>query len=59
MLKEYIKSDGKIFEVVGRDGEGRPVTKVTSLTEIPEDKPLVKPEAKEEVTEKPKRTRKK
>jgi hypothetical protein len=58
MLKEYIKSDGKIFEVVGRDGEGRPVTKVTNLTEIPEDKPLVKPEVKEEVTEKPKRTRK-
>ena len=58
MLKEYIKSDGKIFEVVGRDGEGRPVTKVTNLTEIPEDKPLVKPEVKEQVIEKPKRTRK-
>jgi len=58
MLKEYIKSDGKIFEVVGRDGEGRPVTKVTNLTEIPEDKPLVKPEVAE-VAEPKRRTRKK
>lgn len=58
MLKEYIKSDGKIFEVVGRDGEGRPVTKVTNLTEIPEGKPLVKPEVTE-VAEPKRRTRKK
>jgi hypothetical protein len=56
MIKtEYIKSDGKIYEVVGKDGEGRPVTKLTTLKEIPEDKPLEKPEEDED---KPRKRRK-
>ena len=39
MLKtEYIKSDGRIYEVVGKDGMGFPVCKLTTLKEIPEDK---------------------
>lgn len=61
----YIKSDGKIYEVVGYDGR-YPVTRLTNLKEIPVDKPLKKVEVKEEVKEepveevvKPKRTRKK
>ena len=63
----YIKSDGKIYEVVGYDGR-YPVTRLTDLKEIPVDKPLKKVETKEEVVEdnpveevvvKPKRTRKK
>ena len=42
MIKEnkFIKSEGKIYEVVGYDGEGRPVCSLTTLKEIPEDKPL-------------------
>ena len=58
MLKtEYIKSDGRIYEVVGKDGMGFPVCKLTNLKEIPEDKPLK--EIKEEPEDKPKRGRKK
>lgn len=57
MLNKYIKSEGKIFEVTGYDGEGRPVCSLTTLKEIPEDKPLPKPEVVEEV--KPRRGRKK
>lgn len=53
MLNKYLKSDGKIYEVIGVDGAGRPVTTLTNLKEIPEDKPLPKPEET-----KPKRTRK-
>ena len=57
MLKtEYIKSDGRIYEVTGRDGMGFPVCKLTTLKEIPEDKPLKKAVEPEE--EKPKRGRK-
>lgn len=56
MIKtEYIESDGKIFEVVGKDGQGRLVTKLTDLKEIPKDEPLPKPE---ETEEKPRRRRK-
>lgn len=51
---EYIKMGGKVFEVVGIDGAGRKVCTLTGLKDIPEDKPLEKPEATEE---KPKRTR--
>ena len=57
MLDKYIKLDGKVYEVVGKDGAGRNVCVLTNLREIPEDKPLEKPEVTEEV--KPKRTRKK
>ena len=57
MLKtEYIKSDGRVYEVVGRDGMGFPVCKLTTLKEIPEDKHLK--EIKEETEDKPKRGRK-
>lgn len=57
MLKtEYIKSDGRIYEVIGRDGKGLPVCRLTNLKEIPEDKPLK--EIKEETEDKPKRGRK-
>lgn len=50
MIKaEYMISDGKVYEVIGRDGKGLPVCKLTNLKEIPEDKPLK--EVKEEVTE--------
>lgn len=52
---QYIKSDGKIYEVVGFDGR-YPITKLTDLKEIPVDKPLKKVDEEEE---KPKRTRKK
>lgn len=56
MIKtEYVESDGKIFEVVGRDGQGRLVTKLTDLKEIPKDEPLPKPEVTED---KPRRRRK-
>ena len=52
MIKtEYIKSDGKIYEVKGRDGAGCPITVLTDLKEIPEDKPLSEEDA-------PKRKRK-
>jgi len=57
----YIKSDGKVYEVVGYDGR-YPVTRLTDLKEIPVDKPLKKVEVTEEPEEevvKPKRTRKK
>ena len=58
MLKtEYIKSDGRVYEVTGRDGMGFPVCTLTNLKEIPEDKPLKKAVEPEE--EKPKRGRKK
>lgn len=57
MIKtEYIESDGKIFEVVGKDGQGRLVTKLTDLKEIPKDEPLPKPVDEEET---PKRRRRK
>ena len=49
--KEYLKMDGKIFEVVGMDGAGRKVCVLTNLREIPEDKPLEKPEKTEEEPE--------
>lgn len=56
MIKtEYLKMDGRIYEVIGRDGKGLPVCRLTNLREIPEDKPLEKPKVTEEV--KPKRTR--
>lgn len=59
MIKtEYVESDGKIFEVVGRDGQGRLVTKLTDLKEIPKDEPLPKPGVTE-VAEPKRRTRKK
>lgn len=54
MIDKYIKMDGKVFEVVGRDGAGRLVCTLTDLRDIPEDKPLEKTEE----TEKPKRGRK-
>ena len=51
MIKnEYLISDGRVYEVIDRDGKGLPVCRLTNLKEIPEDKPLEKPE---EVTEKP------
>lgn len=58
MIKnEYLISDGRVYEVIGRDGKGLPVCRLTNLKEIPEDKPLEKPDE----TEKPvkKRTTKK
>jgi len=59
MIKtEYIESSGKIYEVVGKDGAGRMITKLTNLTELPKDEPLPKPEESEE-TEAPKRRRRK
>lgn len=58
--KEYIKSDGRVYEVVGRDGKGFPVCTLTNLKEIPEDKPLKKADKEETAEpEKPKRGRKK
>lgn len=57
--KEYIKKDGKVYEVTGKDGLGRPtVSLVPGLKEIPTDEPLsaIREEAKEEA---PKRRRKK
>ena len=65
--KEYIKVDGKVYEVVGKSGR-YPVTKlIPGLKEIPVDEPLkaireeAKEEAKEEIkdeSEAPKRRRK-
>lgn len=52
LKKEYLISDGRIYEVVGHDGMGFPVCALTDLKEIPEDKPLEKP-VKEEKPEKP------
>jgi hypothetical protein len=58
MLKrEYLTMNGRVYEVVGKDGKGFPVCQLTDLKEIPEDKPLKKTEEAEE--EKPKRGRKK
>lgn len=61
--KEYIKKDGKVYEVTGKDGLGRPtVSLVPGLKEIPTDEPLsaIREEAKEEAKEEaPKRRRKK
>ena len=58
MIKtEYLKMDGKVFEVVGLDGEGRKVCVLTDLKDIPEDKPLEKPE--EEPVKKTKKAEKK
>lgn len=58
MIKnEYLVSDGRVYEVIGRDGKGLPVCRLTNLKEIPEDKPLEKPKKVEE-PEKPKRGRK-
>lgn len=52
MIKnEYLVSDGRVYEVIGRDGKGLPVCRLTNLKEIPEDKPLEKP-VKEEKPEK-------
>jgi hypothetical protein len=45
---KYMMSDGKVYEVVGKDGQGYPVCRLTKLKEIPEDKPL---NAKEETTD--------
>ena len=61
MIKtEYIESSGKIYEVVGKDGAGRMITKLTKLTEIPKDEPLPKPvESEETEPEAPKRRRRK
>ena len=53
MIKaEYMISDGRVYEVIGRDGRGLPVCRLTDLKEIPKDKPLEKP-VKEEKPEKP------
>ena len=54
LTNEYIKMNGRIYEVIGKDGRGLPVCQLTDLKEIPEDKPLEKPEE-----DKPKRGRKK
>ena len=54
LTNEYIKMNGRIYEVVGKDGRGLPICSLTDLKEIPEDKPLEKPEE-----DKPKRGRKK
>lgn len=59
MLNKYIKSEGKIFEVIGFDCEGRPVCSLTTFKEIPVDKPLPKPETETVEEAKPKRGRKK
>ena len=62
--KEYIKKDGKVYEITGKDGFGRlTVSLVPGLKEIPVDEPLkaIREEAKEEVkdeSEAPKRRRK-
>ena len=54
MIKtEYLLSGDKVYEVIGKDGQGYPVTKLTTLTEIPKDEPLNKEE------DAPKRRRKK
>lgn len=61
--KEYIKVDGKVYEVVGKSGR-YPVTKlIPGLKEIPVDEPLkaIREEAKEEIkdeSEAPRRRRK-
>jgi hypothetical protein len=49
MIKEskYIKLGKRVFEIVGKDGEGRPVTKLTDLKEIPEPKEDKKKKDKE------------
>ena len=49
MIKEtkYIKSDGKIYEVTGKDGDGRPVTKLTDLKEIPTEEKTKKSKKEE------------
>ena len=61
--KEYIKKDGRVYEVTGKDGLGRmTVSLVPGLKEIPTDEPLsaIREEAKEEAKEEaPKRRRKK
>lgn len=59
MLNGYLKSDGKVYEIIGRDGAGRPVTRLTNLKDIPDDTPLNAPTETEEESVKPKRTRKK
>lgn len=41
MIPNYMMSDGKVYEVVGKDGQGYPVCRlVPGLKSIPEDKPL-------------------
>lgn len=56
--KEYIKKDGKVYEVTGKDGLGRPtVSLVPGLKEIPTDEPLSA--IRETTEEAPKRRRKK
>lgn len=49
MIKEskYIKQGKRVFEIVGKDGEGRPVTRLTDLKEIPEPKEEKKKKDKE------------
>lgn len=63
MIKSnYIKKDGKVYEVTGVDGLGRMTVRlVPGLKDIPEDRPLEKPIEKPEPVEevKPRRTRKK
>ena len=44
LTNEYIKMNGRIYEVIGKDGRGLPICSLTDLKEIPEDKPLEKPE---------------
>lgn len=40
---KYMMSCGKVYEVLGKDGQGYPVCRlVPGLKEIPEDKPLKK-----------------
>ena len=57
MIKtEYIKMGGKVYEVVGHDGAGRKVCTLTNLKDVPEDKPLERPEDTED--DKPKRKKK-
>lgn len=42
LTNEYIKMNGRIYEVIGKDGRGLPVCQLTDLKEIPVDKPLKK-----------------
>ena len=63
MIANYMKMDGKVYEVLGKGWGGYPICKLCpDLKDIPEDKPLR--EVREEVTEvqeevKPRRGRRK
>ena len=59
MLKTFRMIDGKVFEVTGKDGDGRDTVKFRpDLKSIPEDKPIIpEPTFTEETEEAPKRRR--